>query len=217
MNQDGIVALALAIADEHDCHTVVLYGSRSRGDADQGSDVDLLCIRDAGPALRDSRVVDGVYVDAFVYPNDALTAPDASLLRILGGQVLRERAAEGTALLERVRALFDKGPDPLPADDRTARVVWARKMLDRIRGNHSVEADYRRQSLVVQALEDYFALRGLWFRGPKVAFPWLLTHDAGVHHAFESAMGTPADDDTLVALVDAVYGPLPATAQGVRP
>ena len=217
MDQDGIVASALAIADGNACHTVVLYGSRARGDADDGSDVDILCIRDAGPALRDSRVIDGVYFDAFVYPRDALTTPDASLLRILGGQVMRERDGEGTALLDRVRALFDKGPDPLPADERTARVVWARKMLDRTRGKHSVEADYRRQSLVVQALEDYFALRGLWFRGPKVAFPWLLGHDAGAHHAFESVMGSPTDDDTLAALVDAVYGPLPATTGGGSP
>lgn len=216
MDQDGIDAIALAIADGHGCHTVVLYGSRARGDADDGSDVDLLCIRDGGPALRDSRFIGGVYFDAFIYPRDALATPDVSLLRILGGQVMREHDGEGTALLGRVRALFDKGPDPLPSDERTARVVWARKMLDRIRSNDGVEADYRRLSLVVQALEDYFALRGLWFRGPKIAFPWLLTHDDAAHHAFEVAMGSPAGDDALVRLVDAVYGPLPATEEGSR-
>ena len=217
MDQDGIAATALAMADAHGCHTVVLYGSRARGDADAGSDVDLLCIRDDGSAVRDARVIDGVYFDTFVYPRDALATPDVSLLRILGGQVMRERDGEGTALLDRVRALFDKGPEPLPADEQTARIVWARKMLDRIRHNDGVEADYRRQSLVVQALEDYFALRGLWFRGPKVAFPWLLTHDDAAHRAFEAAMRSPVSDDVLVALVGAVYGPLPATARGGRP
>ena len=210
MDQDRIGATALAIADAHGCHTVVLYGSRARGDADDGSDVDLLCIRDDGAAVRDSRYIDGVYFDAFVYPRDAVATPDAALLRILGGQVMRERDGEGTALLARVRTLFDKGPDPLPADDQTARILWAHKMLDRIRGNDGVEAGYRRQSLIVQALEDYFALRGLWFRGPKVAFPWLLTHDDTAHLAFEAAMRPAENDGTLVALVDAVYGPLPA-------
>jgi predicted nucleotidyltransferase len=215
--RDGIDAAALAIADRHGCHTIILYGSRARGDADAGSDVDLLCIRDDGPAVRDSRVIDGIYFDAFVSPRDAVATPDVALLRILGGQVMRERDGAGTALLDRVRALFDKGPDPLPADEQTARIVWAHKMLDRIRANDGSEGHYRRMSLAVQALEDYFALRALWFRGPKVAFPWLLTHDDVTHQAFDATMQPTADHDALVALVDVVYGPLPATDPGERP
>src|SRR4051812_10718252 len=195
--QNGIEEAGLAIADAHGCHTIILYGSRARGDADAGSDVDLLCIRDDGPAIRDSRVIDDVYFDAFVYPQRALATPDAALLRILGGRVMRERDGAGTALLGRVRALFDKGPDPLPADEQTARIVWAHKMLARIPGNDGSEGRYRRMSLVVQALEDYFALRALWFRGPKVAFPWLLTHDDAAQQAFEAAMHSSADDDAL--------------------
>jgi len=208
MDAGRIEAEALVLADAHGCHTVVLYGSRARGDADAGSDVDLLCIRDAGPTLRDARVVGGVYFDAFVYPPEALVTPDPALLRIIGGRVLRERAGEGTALLARVGALFDAGPDPLPADDRIMRIVWAHKMLDRIRGSDGVGADYRRMQLVVQALEDYFALRTLWFRGPKMGLPWLLAHDAEVHRGFEAAARAGAGDDALVTLVWAVYGPL---------
>lgn len=210
MTDDEIDAASRAIADAHGCHTIVLYGSRARGDADDGSDVDLLCIRDDGPTLRDSRLIDGVYFDAFIYPRAALATPDPSLLRILAGRVLCEQEGEGTALLERVRALFAKGPAPLADDDRTARVVWAHKMLDRIRGNRGAEADYRRISLITQALEDYFELRGLWFRGPKVAFPWLRAHDDDAQRAFETAMQPGAGIDALVALVSAVYGPLPA-------
>src|SRR5262249_28477694 len=129
--------------------------------------------------------------------------------RILGGRVMRERAGAGTALLERVRALFDRGPTPLPADDRTMRIVWAHKMLDRVRGDDGVAASYRRMSLVVQALEDYFALRTLWFPGPKLAFPGRLAPAAAVPRAFEAAARRPAGDDPLVALLRAVYGAIP--------
>jgi len=208
-NANAIAATALAIADAYGCHTVVLYGSRARGDVDEGSDVDVLCIRDDGPSFRDSRVIDGVYFDVFVYPHDAVATVDVALLRILGGLVLRERDGEGTALLSRVRDRFDRGPDPLPADDQTARIVWAHKMLTRIQSSDSVEADYRRMELAVQALEDYFLLRTLWYRGPKVAFPWLLTHDDAAHQAFEAAMQPGAGPDALAALVSAVYGQLP--------
>src|SRR5262245_3434977 len=209
MDPTAIAATALAMADAHGCHTAVLYGSRARGDTDHGSDVDLLFIRDDGPSVRDSRVIDGVFFDAFVYPRDAVANVDVPLLRILGGLVLRERDGEGTALLSRVRDRFDKGPDPLPADDQTARIVWAHKMLARIQSSDGVEADYRRMELAVQALEDYFSLRTLWYRGPKVAFPWLLTHDDAAHQAFEAAMQPGAGPDALTALVSAVYGPIP--------
>jgi predicted nucleotidyltransferase len=210
MEMDRIEATALGIADEHGCHTVVLYGSYARGDAGDGSDVDLLYIRDAGPTLRDARVIDGVYFDGFVYPQDAFTTIDTALLRIVGGRVLRERDGAGTALLDRVRERFANGPDPLAADDRNMRIVWAHKMLGRAQSADGVEADYRRMSLILQALEDYFALRTLWFRGAKVAFPWLQLHDDAAYAAFETAARPAADHDALAALVNVVYGELPA-------
>src|SRR4029079_688956 len=128
-NANAIAATALAIADAYGCHTVLLYRSRPRGDVDEGSDVDVLCIRDDGPSFRDSRVIDGIYFDVFIYPRDAAATVDGEVLRILCGLCLRERAGEGTALLSRVRDRFDRGPDPLPADDQTARIVWAHKKL----------------------------------------------------------------------------------------
>jgi predicted nucleotidyltransferase len=210
MERDRIETTALAIADEHGCHSVILYGSRVRGDVDDSSDVDVLLIRDGGPTFRDSRVIDGIHFDVFVYPRDAFAKIDPPLLRILGGQALRERDGLATALLDRVRERFEKGPDPLPADDRTARIAWAYKMLDRIRSNAGIEGDYRRSELVVQALEDYFVLRARWYRGPKVAFPWLLAHDGAAHRAFEASTRPTAGQDTLAALVRAVYGELPA-------
>jgi hypothetical protein len=34
--------------------------------------VDLICVREDGPAVRDARVVDGIYVNAFIYPEETL-------------------------------------------------------------------------------------------------------------------------------------------------
>jgi len=208
MDDDRIEAESLAIADRHGCHTVILYGSRARGDADDSSDVDLLCIRDAGPTVRDARVVEGTFFDAFVYPEDALATLDPSLLRILGGRALRERGGAGTALLGRVRELFVNGPDPLPGDDREMRIVWAHKMLGRLRRDDALDTVYRRTAFLVQALEDYFALRTRWFRGPKDAFAWLQIHDDAAHVAFDGALRSPSDPLALAALVDIVYGDL---------
>jgi hypothetical protein len=53
--------------------------------------------------------------------------------------------------------------------------VWYAKMLVRIaRGD--LESKYRRVELLFQALENYFKLRGLWYRGPKAGLPWFFTN-----------------------------------------
>src|SRR5262245_39284439 len=99
MEHREIERIALTIMAAHGCHTSILYGSHARGDATLQSDVDLLCIREDAPAVRDARLVEGIYIDAFIYPEAALKTPDPSLLRVLGGIVLRERAGFGSALL----------------------------------------------------------------------------------------------------------------------
>jgi hypothetical protein len=74
---------------------------------------------------------------------------------VLGGIVIRERGGFGSALLARLRELDDRGPTPLPDDERWTLVLWSQKMLDRFRGQRGLEANYRRMSLLIQALEDY--------------------------------------------------------------
>ncbi len=216
MRDGGIQRGALNIADAHGCHTVILYGSRARGDATEGSDVDLVCIREDGPALRDARLVDGLYFDAFIYPEGALAPPEPSMLRVLPGVVLRERDGFAQDLLTRLKEIRDRGPAPLAEDERTARVLWAHKMIERIRGKAGPDADYRRMSLLTTSLEDYFALRGAWFRGSKAAFAWLLDHDPAAHAIFERAMRPGAGDAAIADLVLAVYG-RPALGSAGRP
>jgi len=207
MEHRVVERLAVTIMRAHGCHTVILYGSRARGDATAHSDVDLLCVREGGDAMRDARVVDGIYVDAFIYPEATLSSVDPSHLRLLGGVVIRERSGFGTSLLAEVRALHDRGPSPLPDDERQALVVWSRKMIDRFRGQYGLDADYRRMSLLLQALEDYFALRGAWFRGSKEAFAWLRRHDEAAYASFERAARPGASDAAFTSLVETVYGP----------
>jgi predicted nucleotidyltransferase len=207
MDSRDIERIALSVMELHGCHTMILYGSRARGDATPQSDLDIMCIREVGPTLRDARVVEGLYVDGFVYPESAFTTLEPALLRVLGGVVIRERDGFGTALLTRIREFGDRGPVPLPDDERQALKVWSQKMLDRFRGDRGVEASYRRMSLVVQALDDYFSLRNTWTMGPKHGFAWLLQHDASTHAVFERAAQPGASDGDFAALVQAVYRP----------
>jgi len=64
MNITDIERLTVDVMRRHGCHTAILYGSWVRGQATPQSDVDILCVRDAGPAFRDARVADGIFAEA---------------------------------------------------------------------------------------------------------------------------------------------------------
>jgi hypothetical protein len=83
--------------------------------------------------------------------------------------------------------------------------AWARKMLARVRLG-DIEAQYRRHWLLYQLLEDYFALRGQWYRGPKRALAALQLDAPAAFTAFERALAPDASLDELEALVDQVVG-----------
>jgi len=76
-------------------------------------------------------------------------------------------------------------------------------MLARIqRGD--VEAHYRAHWLLYSLLEDHFALRCQWYRGPKQALAYLAQHAPATYAAFALALAPGAPRSTLDALVDLV-------------
>jgi hypothetical protein len=193
-------ALIDELRDKHGAHTIILYGSHARGAATKESDVDAAAFADGATIERDARVWNGVYLDAFIYPTSVARAPNADLLKLRGGRVLLDERGLADPLLEQLDALDQAGPPPLAASEKQMRRVWARKMLGRIdRGD--LESNYRRHWLLYQLLEDYFDLRGQWFRGPKLAFAQL---DPDTRAAFERALAVGAPTEDIAALVERV-------------
>ena len=111
----------------------------------------------------------------------------------------RNRCSNGS------RSSSAKGRPELAEDEQRMRRVWARKTLARIRRG-DVEAHYRRHQLLYQLLEDYFALRRAWYRGPKQAFETLRRDAPATFTAFERALAPDAPLEALDALVDHVVG-----------
>lgn len=196
-------AVAAELCDRHGCHTVILYGSLARGDANAESDIDVLGLRDEGPAFRDARPWRGRYLDAFIHPAADFDHPDESHLKLLGGHVLVERADAGSRLLAAVQAVYDAGPKVLDEHEQAVLRSWLEKTMHRIaRGD--LEGHYRRVMLLYQALEDYFALRGHWYLGPKAAFAWLREHDPEAYRRFEQALAPGASLKDIQAMVNVV-------------
>lgn len=185
------------------CHTIILYGSRARGDASSGSDYDLAGFRAADETVRDTRPwVDGLR-DVFLYPEGLIAETPVELLKLRDGLVLLDERDAGAGLLRRLDILYHAGPPPLPDSEVQARKVWAGKMLERAtRGD--MEGDYRRVWLLTALLEDYFCLRGLWYLGPKTSFRWLNQNDPGALEAIAEALKPGATADSIRVAVQAV-------------
>jgi uncharacterized protein len=201
MRRDRVLDLVVeGLRKEYRCHTVILYGSRARGDARRGSDYDVAGIRRGGKDTRWAQVLRGRYVDAFVYAEKSVAKPDESFLRMRDGVVLFEKGRVGTRLLERVRRI-DARPVPRPDPAEVAvRTVWMQKTLGRMRAGDA-EGDYRRLSLVTGVLEDWFYLRRRRFRGPREGLVALASEDPATHRLYTRVLRRPHDDHGLRALV----------------
>jgi len=204
-DEQALAEIVHILTIDHGCHAAILYGSRARGDFHPASDWDVAGIRETGATtpLRVARAFHGAWLDAFIYAEGAFAEVDPELLRFLPARILVDQRGFARTLLERVDALDKQGPSPLPASESEMVRVWYAKMLVRI-ASGDLESKYRRVELLYQALDNYFTLRGLWYRGPKAGLPWLAKHDPETHTAFARALDPHASSDDLRALVQRV-------------
>ncbi|MDE1716125.1 nucleotidyltransferase domain-containing protein [Chromobacterium amazonense] len=211
---DALNRILAELARDTRLHTVLLYGSRADGSANLGSDYDIAAFGEVAQLTRDTRRIDGEYLDLFVYPDSALAAPGEEHLKLRGARVLRQRGEEAMRFLAALDAIHAAGPRRLPEDELQARRDWAHKMAARIaRGD--VEGNYRRAWLLTALLEDYFELRGLWYEGPKKSLRWLKANDELSGLAFDKALRPGAELAAIEALVVRVAGPQASPARGL--
>lgn len=185
-----------ALTRDSHAHTILLYGSRADGTANEFSDYDVAAFANVRLTTRDTRIVDGQFLDVFVHPEAVLRSPTKEHLTLRGSRILLQRGTEAADFLASLDAIFERGPEPLRADEIVARRTWARKMSLRMRRG-DIEGDFRRVWLLTALLEDYFLMRGMWYQGPKKSFQWLRTADPLTYRAFEEALKLGASFDAI--------------------
>lgn len=203
ISPDTWAALREELVDQHACHTVILYGSRARGDANDDSDWDVAGIRESGTLFRIARPWQGSFLDAFVYAEAELATVGEELLKLRGGALLHDEKKFGQALLTRLEGFFDAGPPVRAMWEWDMQRVWFIKTLARIRRGDT-EARLRQGWLILDALEYVFRFQGRFYPGPKQALAWLGEHDIAMRRRFEAALAPGADMSTIKELVDAV-------------
>ncbi|MBJ7555194.1 nucleotidyltransferase domain-containing protein [Marinomonas spartinae] len=203
---DKLIRLAVEdLIKRYQPHTIILYGSRARGEATQASDIDIACFVDSGTETKEARVFHGVYLDAWVYPSEKMTLVSDDALRFGDGICLLDQRGLGGQYLAAIQERIEAGPEILDETDRSHTFEWISKMLSRIELD-DLEGKYRRHWLQFELLEIYFQLRGLWFFGPKKSLRYLQENDAVAYQLFYDVYDDPTDVDRLKLLVQCVVG-----------
>jgi predicted nucleotidyltransferase len=123
---------------KHNCHTVILYGSRARSESNTTSDYDIIAIRKNGEIEKDCRIFEDAYLDAFIYPENYIENPETSLMRIKDGIILVQKDSVGDKLLNKVIEIFKKGPDKTPLWEKIVRVIMVLKYQSKIRFDEKI-------------------------------------------------------------------------------
>ena len=197
--------LVQELTEKHHCHTLILYGSRARGEETPESDYDLLGFRETGADIWDARLWNGKYLDVFIYPESKINSTPEEFFRLRGGRILKQKDQLGERLLSDIEKAYQEGPKPRAPDQLEGQRVWARKTLARIKRG-DIEGNYRRASLLVNLVEDYFVLRGKWFLGPRLSLDWLKKNDTETYQAFQAALALGAQVREIEILVGRVIG-----------
>jgi predicted nucleotidyltransferase len=203
-NDDSLLLkLVEELIKKHRCHTVILYGSRARGDATSSSDYDLLGIKKTGEKYRLAEKRNGIYLDIFISPEKEFRKVGEEHLYMKGAKLLYQRGTFGVNFLKKLKKATQKKYQPLSANERKLRQVWLHKMYDRIRQGE-IEGNYRRSWLHEALLSEYFNIRKKRYWGSKQSFQWLIQNDLATYKLFDRVLKNPFDMKLLKKLVERV-------------
>ena len=204
MNDPVLSAIVDHLRAKYRCHTVILYGSRARGEETATSDYDVAGIRARGAKTRQAGKVDGAYWDLFVYSEKDLKKFGDHQWAWKNARVLWEEGDYGRRLLARLEKFLETPFQPAPKFEIEATRAWSLKQLERCQLG-DVHGFYRRAELQVAALADYFQIRKKRYPGPKAALQWLESGDPETHGLFARVYQEPTDLAALRSLIQRVY------------
>lgn len=203
-HEDPLLEVAVnELISKHGCHTILLYGSRARGDWTEISDYDLMGVRAKGGKLRLAKRLKGKYLDVFIFNGKDLKTAGEHHLYMKGAQVLVEKNDFGKKFLKKLAVVARKKFKPSPKDEIDTRRIWAHKMLERIAVG-DIEGNYRRSWLQEALLMDYFEIRKKRFTGSKESFAWLKKNDLETYTLYDRVLSNPTDLTALKSLVERV-------------
>ncbi|MFA5960979.1 MAG: nucleotidyltransferase domain-containing protein [Tatlockia sp.] len=190
------------LKNKYHCHTVILYGSRARGDYTPTSDYDVAGISQSSEKHRIARFdpLHNVYHDIFIYSENDFSTLQEEYLNMSDGKVIIEANNFGKNLLNQLKH-FE--PALISENEIQTRKVWYKKMAARAAVG-DIEGKYRHIWAIFAILEDYFVFRAMRYEGPKKAFQYLEQHDPKTLALFNKALNNMQDVEILNKLIASI-------------
>lgn len=172
---------------------MIVYGSYANGTNNLNSDFDALLITRSGDIQHDTGTVLGTRLDVFLYPESCFAqAYDMDdFVQIWDGRIIRDETGLAQRLKDEVAAHIQQQPRKTDAENADS-LAWCEKMLERTRRD-DMEGLYRLHWLLVDSLEIYFDLKGLYYWGPKKALRQMKEEDPYSAELYGRALREPND------------------------
>ncbi|MBQ9828089.1 MAG: nucleotidyltransferase domain-containing protein [Lachnospiraceae bacterium] len=166
--------------------SVILYGSYSRGEQDETSDIDCMVITDHKSREHDSSLIDGVQLDCYIYtPAETETMDPDVFLPVYDSVILKDDGT-GERLKERVKT-YVKDHAKAPESEKRFVAGWIDKTLRRLRKGDD-EGCFRGISFLAESLEDYCMFRDIFYFGSRKTIAMLKEKDPKGYKLFHKAV-----------------------------
>lgn len=196
---DKITKIAVAeIIEKYDPHTLIVYGSRARGDARDDSDVDIACFVDSPTVTEDLRYFNDIFLDVFIYSTKSMDNIE-EFIKFDEVICVVDKRGLGKELLQEVKKKLKEGPCPLSSKERLNIIELRTKSLKSVKEDDII-GNYKKSWLQYSLLETYFLLRDMWYSGPKQSFKWLEENDEKAFGLFKTSYEELQNYDKLKEL-----------------
>ena len=176
------------IMQRYDPLSIIVYGSYANGTNNQGSDFDALVISRSHGRFHDTKLVEGVQLDVFVYPASYFEAEYdcGDFVQIFDGKIVADSEGRGKDLQTRVLSYLQNRPCKT-RDEIESSIAWCAKMLERTK-RADAEGAFRWHWVLTDSLEIFYDAIGEPYLGPKKALIRMKEHHPVAFAHYEKAL-----------------------------
>ena len=182
------------LKEKHKPIGMIVYGSFADGSNNMNSDFDAFLINKGNETLHDHSFVNGTELDVFIYPKSFFEKEyDINdFLQVWDGKIIIDETGIAHEIKEEA-CCFIRNYTGKTKEENELSLAWCEKMLLRTTRN-DMEGLYRLHWLLVDSLEIYFDLKGLFYFGPKKAIRHLSLTDPESSEVYCRALKEPTEE-----------------------
>ena len=168
--------------------SIILYGSYASGTNNLNSDFDALVISCDHEQFHDTSFVNGVQLDAFVYPASFFDGNYNcnDFIQIFDGKIIMDTEEKAKTLQNRVLSHLQNLPRKTNTEIK-ANVDWCIKMFERVK-RCDTEGMFRWHWVLIDSLEIFCDLAQQPYWGPKKSLKWMEKNHPYAFTSYKSAL-----------------------------